>query len=177
MVNACTRVAGQQSDRSVVIGFMMASAALSMWISNTATTLMLLPIALAILEKAKNPFLPVALMLGIAYAANVGGIGTPIGTPPNLVFMEVYAEFTGERMGFVRWMSWGVPVVLVLVPIIAWWLTRKLADSELASLSQSLCNPGPRQLRPQSVEVEGSPRQTAAMTAHENLVVDAQMDP
>ena len=131
MVNACTRVAGQQSDRSVVIGFMMASAALSMWISNTATTLMLLPIALAILEKAKNPFLPVALMLGIAYAANVGGIGTPIGTPPNLVFMEVYAEFTGERMGFVRWMSWGVPVVLVLVPIIAWWLTRKLADSEL----------------------------------------------
>lgn len=146
MVRACQRVSLQfskitsgthsddtavgQSDVSLVVGFMLASALLSMWISNTATTLMLLPIALAILEKSDNPKLPLAIMLGVAYAANVGGMGTPIGTPPNLVFMEVYAEVTGEKMGFLQWMKIGVPVVLVFVPIIAWWLTRGLAESQ-----------------------------------------------
>lgn len=126
MVNACRRVAGGSSDRSVVIGFMLASAVLSMWISNTATTLMLLPIALAILEKSDNPRLPLAMMLGIAYAANVGGMGTPIGTPPNLVFMQIYTEATGRSMGFLQWMMIAVPVVIIFIPVIAWWLTRKL---------------------------------------------------
>lgn len=126
MVNACRSVAGGASDRSVVIGFMLASAVLSMWISNTATTLMLLPIALAILEKSENPRLPLAMMLGIAYAANVGGMGTPIGTPPNLVFMQVYTEVTGKTIGFVEWMKIAVPVVIVFIPVIAWWLTRQV---------------------------------------------------
>ena len=130
MVHTCSRVTGKQSDRSVLFGFMAASALLSMWISNTATTLMLLPIALAILEKSRNPYLPTALMLGIAYAANVGGMGTPIGTPSNLIFMEVYAEHTGQRMGFTEWMRWGVPVVIVFVPVIAWWVARRLARTE-----------------------------------------------
>ena len=124
MVNACRRIAGKQTDRSLVVGFMLASAVLSMWISNTATVLMLLPIALAILEKSSNPRLPLALMLGIAYAANVGGMGTPVGTPPNLVFMQIYTEVTGASMGFVEWMMIGVPVVIVFLPFIAWWLTR-----------------------------------------------------
>ncbi len=128
MINLCSRVAGRSSDRALVAGFMLAAAALSMWISNTAVTLMLLPIALATLEKNEHPGLPMVLMLGIAYAANIGGMGTPIGTPPNLVFMEIYAEYTGERMGFVRWMSWGIPVVIVFVPLACWWLTR-LVDS------------------------------------------------
>ena len=87
MVSLSRRCTGSDSDRSIVVGFMLASALLSMWISNTATTLMLLPIALAVIEKSDNPKLPLAMMLGIAYAANVGGMGTPIGTPPNLVFM------------------------------------------------------------------------------------------
>lgn len=126
MVNACRQVTGGQTDRSVVVGFMLASAVLSMWISNTATVLMLLPIALAILEKSNNPKLPLAMMLGIAYAANVGGMGTPIGTPPNLVFMQIYTEVTGKVMGFVEWMMIGVPVVVVFLPIIAWWLTRRV---------------------------------------------------
>ena len=124
MVNACRHIAGKQTDRSLVVGFMLASAVLSMWISNTATVLMLLPIALAILEKSNNPKLPLALMLGIAYAANVGGMGTPVGTPPNLVFMQIYTEVTGISMGFVEWMMIGVPVVIVFLPLIAWWLTR-----------------------------------------------------
>lgn len=134
MINLSSRVTGNSGDRSVVIGFMLASAVLSMWISNTATTLMLLPIALAVLEKSNSEKLPLALMLGIAYAANVGGMGTPIGTPPNLIFMEVFAENTGERIGFVRWMSWGVPIVLILVPVIAWWLTRKLTNTHCIDL-------------------------------------------
>ncbi len=120
------RVFGGQSSRQLVFGFMVAAAMLSMWISNTATTLMLLPVALAVLEKAQDKQLAAPLMLGIAYAASIGGIGTPIGTPPNLIFMQVYQEQTGNTIGFTEWMRWGVPVVLLMVPVAAWWLTRSL---------------------------------------------------
>ncbi len=120
---------GGNSSRKLVFGFMAASAALSMWISNTATTLMLLPVALAVLDKAEDKSLAVPLLLGIAYAASVGGIGTPIGTPPNLMFREVYQQTTGTEVGFVRWMSWGVPVVIIFVPIIGLYLTRRLTYS------------------------------------------------
>jgi len=122
------RLFGGDSDRRLVFGFMAASAVLSMWISNTATTLMLLPVAMAILEKAENENLAVPLLLGIAYAASVGGIGTPIGTPPNLIFMQVYEENTGEQIGFTQWMRWGLPVVVVLVPLIALRLTRGMGS-------------------------------------------------
>lgn len=125
---------GAGSERRLVIGFMLASAALSMWISNTATTLMLLPVALAILDKLDSKAIVVPLLLGIAYAASIGGIGTPIGTPPNLVFMQVYTELSGEEVSFLGWMRWGLPVVLVLLPIAMWWLTRKLTGSITASL-------------------------------------------
>lgn len=117
---------GGTSSRRLVFGFMAAAAVLSMWISNTATTLMLLPVALAVLEKSKDDELAIPLLLGIAYAASVGGIGTPIGTPPNLVFREIFFQNTGTEVSFLTWMSWGVPVVVLLVPIIALWLTRKL---------------------------------------------------
>ena len=76
MVNLC----GGGGGCSLVLGFMLAAALLSMWISNTATTLMLLPMALAVLEGAKDRRVTIPLLLGIAYAANVGGLGTPIGT-------------------------------------------------------------------------------------------------
>ncbi|MFP6792548.1 MAG: SLC13 family permease [Pseudomonadales bacterium] len=117
---------GGNSSRRLVFGFMAAAAVLSMWISNTATTLMLLPVALAVIERSDDNNLAIPLLLGIAYAASVGGIGTPIGTPPNLVFREIYWENTGIEIGFLTWMSWGVPVVLIFVPIIALWLTRRL---------------------------------------------------
>ena len=123
------RLFGAHSDRRLVFGFMAASAVLSMWISNTATTLMLLPVALAVLEKAQGERLAIPLLLGIAYAASVGGIGTPIGTPPNLVFMQVYEDTTGDVVTFTEWMAWGLPVVLCLVPLIALWLTRGLKGS------------------------------------------------
>ena len=118
---------GASSGRRLVMGFMAASAVLSMWISNTATTLMLLPVAMAILDATdQKEALSVPLLLGIAYAASVGGIGTPIGTPPNLIFMQIYEQTTGVSISFTQWMSWAIPVVVILVPIIAFMLTRKL---------------------------------------------------
>ena len=117
---------GGNNPKQLVLGFMLASALLSMWISNTATVLMLLPVAMAVLEKMPTNRLAAPLLLGIAYAANIGGIGTPVGTPPNLIFMKIYLQNTGKEMGFLEWMSWGVPVVLLFVPLTAWLLTRNL---------------------------------------------------
>ena len=98
---------GGASARSLVLGFMSASALLSMWISNTATTLMLLPVALAVLERSERQ-LAIPLLLGIAYAASIGGIGTPVGTPPNLIFMQVYADQFGTTPTFPGWMAWAL---------------------------------------------------------------------
>jgi sodium-dependent dicarboxylate transporter 2/3/5 len=118
---------GAHQGRRLVLGFMVAAAVLSMWISNTATTLMLLPVALAVLDATDDKDrLAVPLLLGIAYAASVGGLGTPIGTPPNLIFMQVYSETTGQSISFTRWMGWALPVVLVMVPAMAFILTRGL---------------------------------------------------
>ena len=118
---------GASTGRQLVMGFMAASAVLSMWISNTATTLMLLPVALAVLDACdQKESLSVPLLLGIAYAASVGGIGTPIGTPPNLIFMQIYEQSTGVSISFSQWMTWALPVVILLVPIIAMVLTRNL---------------------------------------------------
>ena len=123
------RLFGSGSSRRLVFGFMAASALLSMWISNTATTLMMLPIALAILERTREEKLALPLLLGIAYAASIGGIGTPIGTPPNLIFKGVYEELFGTDLGFVRWMSIAIPVVVIMVPLAGLWLTRGLGKT------------------------------------------------
>ncbi len=117
---------GGASGRRLVFGFMVASACLSMWISNMATTLMLLPIVLAVLEKVTDRRLRTALLLGVAYAASVGGVGTPIGTPPNLLFIDNFKEATGIEPAFSEWMGWAIPIVLILLPLMALWLTRGL---------------------------------------------------
>lgn len=127
---------GGANPRRVVFGFMVAAAALSMWISNGATTLMMLPIALAVVEHSKNPKLPVCLLLGIAFAASVGGIGTPIGTPPNLIFIENYRLIGGEEPSFVRWATWTWPIIAVMLPIQAFWLTRSLPAADRLELPQ-----------------------------------------
>lgn len=84
------------NPRRLLLGFMIATAGLSMWISNTATTLMMLPIALAVVAQLERKFdnktLAAGFLLSIAYAASVGGVGTPIGTPPNLIMMQGYEE-------------------------------------------------------------------------------------
>ncbi len=120
------RIVGVSSGRRLVLGFMLATGILSMWISNTASTLIMLPIALAILSHIEDKKLKVALILGIAYSASVGGIGSPIGTPPNVIFMGIYEETTGVEFGFLQWMKIGLPVVLISLPIMALWLTRKV---------------------------------------------------
>ncbi len=120
------RLFGGTSMRRLVLGFMATAAILSMWISNTATTLMLLPVAIAIIDQAKDDRFAVPLLLGVAHAASVGGIGTPIGTPPNLVFKGIYEQTTGLEVGFLEWMTWALPVVVVFIPLMALWLTRNL---------------------------------------------------
>ena len=117
---------GGHSSRQLLLGFMVTAAVLSMWVSNTATTLMLLPVGLAVLQKTDDAQLAAPLMLGIAYAASIGGIGTPIGTPPNLVFMQIYEQQTGDSVSFSTWMSWGVPVVVLMIPLTWLWLSRRL---------------------------------------------------
>ncbi|MEQ8934371.1 MAG: SLC13 family permease [Amphiplicatus sp.] len=127
------------SGRRLVFGFMIASAALSMWISNTATALALSTMALAILARAENPRLAAPLLLGIAYAASLGGTGTLIGTPPNLIFADAYFKATGEEFTFVRWMAVGVPGVIIGVPLMALWLTRSMGGVTAPMLK----SPGP----------------------------------
>lgn len=117
---------GGHSSRRIVLGFMCACAALSMWISNTATALMMLPIALAVIERSQDKKLALPLLLAIAYGCSIGGLGTPIGTPPNLIFMQQYQIFTGNTISFTQWMSWGLPTVLLMLPLAGLWLTRNL---------------------------------------------------
>ena len=110
------------SPRRLVLGFMCATAFLSMWISNTATVAMMLPIAIAIVEllrpKAEGTYpFAVALMLGVAYAATAGGIGTLIGTPPNAVFAASARELLGASISFTDWLMIGLPLTLVLLPL------------------------------------------------------------
>lgn len=131
--------------RRLVLGFMVASALLSMWISNTATTLMMLPIALAIVasletlpaDRASVHGLSVALMLGIAYAANIGGLSTLIGTPPNLVLGQQLRDLFGSRapeLGMGRWVLTFLPLSAVFL-MIAWrYLVRNLQRGTVAGI-------------------------------------------
>ena len=129
MVNACPA-----GEKFLILGFMAATAFLSMWISNTATTLMMLPMALAVIQNSRSEALKIPLLLGIAFAANVGGIGTPIGTPPNLVMMGAYKDLGHPELSFTEWMKFGVPVSLTMVIVIWLWLSRKVTGKERIDL-------------------------------------------
>jgi sodium-dependent dicarboxylate transporter 2/3/5 len=126
IANGIIKTVGTQSKKKIVLSFMLASALLSMWISNTATTLMLLPIILAFLNKCEDRTMDLPVLLGVAYAASIGGIGTPIGTPPNIVFMSEYQASTGKEISFMKWMKIALPVVILALPIIWLWLTRRV---------------------------------------------------
>ncbi len=130
---------GDGGGRRLVLGFMLATAGLSMWISNSATTLMMLPIATAVLSQCRDDRLRVPLLLSIAYAASVGGMSTPIGTPPNVIFISVLESRFDAEMSFARWMSYGVPVTAIMLPLIWWWLTRRLPrdlDVDIAAVGR-----------------------------------------
>jgi len=114
-------IAGGGSARRLVLGFMLATAVISMWISNTASTLMMMPVALAVIGDDERSRLASPLLLGIAWAASIGGMGTPIGTPPNLICITAVEKATGSDISFLEWMRYAVPMVVVILPI-AWWL-------------------------------------------------------
>jgi sodium-dependent dicarboxylate transporter 2/3/5 len=119
----------------IILGFMVATAFLSMWISNTATAVMMLPIAMSIVaqlqdnpktEKNENLIFGKALMLSIAYSASIGGMATLIGTPPNLVFAGYVEETYGIEITFLQWLKFGVPIAIPLL-VIAWLYLTKFA--------------------------------------------------
>jgi sodium-dependent dicarboxylate transporter 2/3/5 len=151
----------------IVLGFMIASAFLSMWISNTACTMMMYPIGLAIILQitsadsndpasldATTTNFQTALMLGIAYASSIGGIGTKIGTPPNIVFAAaVKSIFPGAPdIGFFQWMIVGVPLVILFVPVSWIFLTRIVLPIQIRSL------PGSREVIQEQIDKLGPMR-------------------
>jgi sodium-dependent dicarboxylate transporter 2/3/5 len=117
-----------ESPRRLVWGFLIATAALSMWLSNTATALMLLPIAAGVAARLDSDRAPSRLMLAVAYGASIGGIGTLVGTPPNLVLAGMAPNLVPdlEHLTFGRWMLFGVPFVAVFLPIVGLQLGRGL---------------------------------------------------
>jgi sodium-dependent dicarboxylate transporter 2/3/5 len=108
----------------IILGFMIATAFLSMWISNSATSLMMLPIAIAVVtqlsqnsnpDEFKSNRIGKALMLGIAYSASIGGISTLIGTPTNIILAGVVKEMYGYEISFSQWMIFGLPISIILL--------------------------------------------------------------
>jgi len=133
---AILRAAGRRAD-ALVGGFMLATAVLSMWVSNTATAAMMLPIGLSVitlvgslrepaLDRRTLDRLSAAVLLGIAFACNIGGMGTLIGSPPNALFAGYMAEAHGRDIGFLRWMAVGLPVAACLL-LLAWLILTRLA--------------------------------------------------
>jgi sodium-dependent dicarboxylate transporter 2/3/5 len=118
-------------------GFMLTTALLSMWISNTATSLMMAPIALSVAFAAGGGTrLAGALLLGVAYSASIGGLATPVGTPTNLIAMGWLSENGGREISFREWMSFGLPVVALMLPaawlVVTWGLKSDPAGARAA---------------------------------------------
>ncbi len=141
------RLTGTHAN-GIIMGFMMATAFLSMWISNTATTVMMLPIAMSVIElitggKDKNlsegekkgyHLFALGLLLSIAYSANIGGTATIIGTPPNVVLIGYLDEIVHYSMDFSRWFLIGFPISFGLLAVTYLLLTRVLFPNKLGKI-------------------------------------------
>lgn len=136
--------------QAIVLGFMVATALLSMWISNTATTMMMMPIGTSVAailmieadrndpDKAKHHHaFAICLMLGIAYAASVGGVGTLIGTPTNLAMASILRELFDIEISMARWVLLGLPFVAVTLPLVWWMLTRVVHPFDLGESEEA----------------------------------------
>ncbi|MFC7046364.1 SLC13 family permease [Halobacteriaceae archaeon GCM10025711] len=137
------------SPRMLILAIMVATAFLSMWVSNTATTAMMTPIALGVLaqvlgreqvheedaEAQAFSNMQIATLLGTAYAASVGGVGTLIGTPPNAVVAAQLKQMLGFEIGFVDWMLIGMPVVIITLPLVWYLLTFRLYPPQITDVS------------------------------------------
>lgn len=131
------------SPRRIVLGFMLATAFASLWISNTAATVMMFPIGMAVLGRfadlsgrhdPEHRRFGRALMLGIAYAASMGGIGSKIGTGTNLVFVREAHRTLGLEVSFVTWFKLGLPIVVLVIPL-AWLYLVRVAAPVPATVS------------------------------------------
>lgn len=145
------------NPQSIVLGFILASAFLSMWVSNTATALMMLPIALSILQLVNSRtddgahrHFGLNLLLGVAYGCNIGGMGTLIGTPPNALLAAFMADNYGVEISFVNWMIFAIPLVVIALPILYWVLTRLIYPVDMETL------PGGRAMLNQQLQSLGT---------------------
>ncbi|MDZ4861149.1 MAG: DASS family sodium-coupled anion symporter [Candidatus Hydrogenedentes bacterium] len=118
----------------LVLGFMIASASVSLWISNSATTMMMIPIALAVIQEFERDgeaawigAFGTSVMLGIAYASSIGGVGTIVGTAPNVIFVGQFAKLFPDapRITFGQWILFGIPLVVVFIPL-AWFILVRI---------------------------------------------------
>lgn len=121
---------GGKSPATLLLSFMIATATISLVVSNTATTLIMMPMALAVLSAAKVPEkatagFPGALVLGVAFAATIGGFGTLVGSPTNAIAAGIVERTIGLRISFLDWTMHGLPLVIVAIPL-CWWVLLKV---------------------------------------------------
>lgn len=141
-------LAGTQPKR-LIGGFMLATALISMWISNTATAVMMFPVAVSVVEMLRRELgddvndreqlrhFAVALMLGVAYSASIGGMGSLIGTPPNVVLASFMAQELGVEISMLDWFAFGVPLMAVLLPLTWWYLVHVAHPARLPATVDS----------------------------------------
>lgn len=133
-------------EKRLVIGFLAATAVISMWVSNTATSIMMLPIGLSVIAMMReqgrmSKGFPVALLLAIAYGASIGGFGTLIGSPPNALLAAFLEEQYGVQIGFAQWLIIGLPASFLMLLVTGWWLSRtgyELGTDDNPSVKQAL---------------------------------------
>ena len=135
------------SPTKIIAGFMLTTALISMWVSNTASTIMMLPIALSVItifskqEKIEDKDLAIPLLLAIAYSASLGGSATLIGTPTNIMLAGILSDNYNYEISFIDWLMIGLPILLCLLPIIWFFLTRisfKVSKKKSNALEKTL---------------------------------------
>lgn len=139
------KITGTKAN-GIVLGFMIATALMSMWISNTASTVVMLPIAVSVIQLLMNDAdgftkndknFALSIMLGIAFAANIGGMSTLIGTPPNSVMLAFLNESYNIDIGFFQWMKMGVPFAILMLAITYFCITRIFFPNRLGRIGES----------------------------------------
>ena len=135
------------SPSKIIIGFMISTAVLSMWVSNTASTIMMLPIATSVIaffssqNNVENKNFAIPLLLSIAYAASIGGTATLIGTPTNIMLASILSDTYNYKISFIDWFMIGLPVAAILIPIVWLFLTKiifKVSSKKSDALENTL---------------------------------------
>ena len=141
-----------RSPRRVLLGMMITSAFLSMWLSNTATTALMIAVAVPMVSAMEpdEPFRK-AIILGIPFASNIGGIGTPIGTPPNAIAIGILAQM-GRRLSFIEWTYRGVPVVIILL-VASWLILCRMFPPRIKEIDLHFADQGPLGVKPKFILV------------------------